>query len=513
MGAPERTSTATTPGLDAGTGCERALCRLLLQRTGLQLKPHQLPNLRDTVLQACEQLGYTCAEEYLKALEKGPRDSPEMESLVAGVTIGETYFFRESAQLNFVRDTWLPGVLREKERRGSKSLRIWSAGCSSGEEVYTLAILLREAIPCIEDWTLHLLGTDINTDSLSRAVDGCYREWSLRATSEDARRRYFSETKTGFEVHTDLRGMVKFNYLNLIDDTYPSIFSETNALDLILCRNVFIYFDQQSIDQVLRKFGNSLVAGGVLLLGVCDPLKVDVPHLKKQIHGEVACFLAEKESSAGSAYERKIFDVPSPFASGATETNRRTPAGHPEQESPATRFPDATASSTRDEAVHSEITDLLRREMWTEVVDAVNARSDVEPETAILLRHKTTALANLGELTTACQVCERCVALDPMDRQSHFLQGLVLLELHRVQEAEAAWRRALYLDSSFLEAQYQLGLLRLRTGKRRAGLRNLTNALKLAERAPSEHEVHGAPGMTYGRLVNVLNHDIEMYSS
>lgn len=250
---------------------EEQLCLLVRERTGIRILDHQMDTLRRTVADGLSRFGHGDAADYLAALRAARASSPEHEHLIAGITVGESYFFRDQAQMAWLREQWLPQLIAQRRAENNLSLRIWSAGSSDGQELYSLAMMLAEQLPDLEHWNLHLLGTDINAEALARALRGRYSEWSLRATPEAARKRHFRQEKQRmWSISAALRGHVHFAYLNLREDSFPSMLSETNALDLILCRNVFIYFDPTIVAEVMRKFHTCLLPGGHLLLGASD---------------------------------------------------------------------------------------------------------------------------------------------------------------------------------------------------------------------------------------------------
>ncbi len=181
-------TTATPPPLPPET--ERALKAFVLSHMGINIQLHQESNFRDVIASACTHFNCASAEDYLDMLRTG-RHSDALEFLVAGITVGESYFFRDPVQIGYLRDVWLPQVIAAKLRTGNRSLRVWSAGCSNGQELYTLAILLQEAIADADQWNLHLLGTDINVESLARCMRGRYSEWSFRVMPKAVRSRYF----------------------------------------------------------------------------------------------------------------------------------------------------------------------------------------------------------------------------------------------------------------------------------------------------------------------------------
>lgn len=241
---------------------------LILARTGMLFGPRQRDALARGLASAAERAGVPGLAPYYRALQAARTDAPLWDDLVGAITVGETYFFRNPAHLDALRARILPDLITRHQ--ANRRLRIWSAGCSSGEEAYSLAILLHELLPDLADWRLSILATDINKDALRRASEGLFREWSFRQTDPAIRQRYFRARNGAFELDSQVRGLVTFAYLNLVEDSYPSLTTNTNALDLILCRNVAIYLPQSVIRQMAARFHNCLAPEGWLVVGAAE---------------------------------------------------------------------------------------------------------------------------------------------------------------------------------------------------------------------------------------------------
>ena len=195
--------------------------------------------------------------------------------LVQFLTVGETYFFRDPAQIAALRDAILPEAIA---RRGiERRLRVWSAGCSTGEEVYTLAILLLQR-NLGADWDISLVGTDVNRESLRVAREGRYPAWSFRSTPDTVRDRYFEPGTGGWRLTEDVRHMARFSWMNLGAD---DLMAPVTDADLVVCRNVTIYFDDVATQRLYRTLISALAPGGWLMLGPSDPLPTDTRNLER----------------------------------------------------------------------------------------------------------------------------------------------------------------------------------------------------------------------------------------
>lgn len=224
---------------------------ILERRLNRRLKLHMFDNFRD----------------YYRFLLYDRRKEEELAAVVDILTVNETYFFREMNQLKAFSDEISEEILLANKT--SKKLRIWSAGCSSGEEPYTLAMLLMEKGGRFRDFDIEILGSDINRRVLQTARKGLYRKNSFRAIDEYYLLKYFVKEDDGYRIKDEVKKLVNFNYLNLLD---PIKVKLIGAMDIIFCRNVLIYFNPDSKKKLVYNFYQRLHDGGYLLLGHAESL-------------------------------------------------------------------------------------------------------------------------------------------------------------------------------------------------------------------------------------------------
>ncbi len=206
--------------------------------------------------------------EYYHFLKYNRGKEQELFDIMDILTTNETYFFRESFQLKAFSDEVIPELIQSKAARGNRFLRIWSAGCSTGEEPYTIAMLL-STIPELKGWNIEVIGTDISQKVLLQARRAVYGKSSFRATEESDLRRFFHQQDDGYKVNDSIRELVTISHLNLFDSHRLSMLGK---VDLIFCRNVIIYFDQAAKKRVIESFHSTLYEGGFLLLGHSESL-------------------------------------------------------------------------------------------------------------------------------------------------------------------------------------------------------------------------------------------------
>lgn len=189
----------------------------------------------------------------------------EWEQFLALFLNGETHFFRDSGQINLLKEQILPALIHR--RKAERSLRIWSAGCSTGEEAYSLAILVDQLLSDRQNWEIFILGTDINLRSIQHAQRGIYGQWAFRKVDLGLQQQYFQQRGSQWILNEPIRKMVTFRKGNLFADTFSSSDLGIYDLDLIICRNVFLYFHMDAIGQVVRKMSEAMTSEGYFLTG------------------------------------------------------------------------------------------------------------------------------------------------------------------------------------------------------------------------------------------------------
>ncbi|HEV7920097.1 MAG TPA: protein-glutamate O-methyltransferase CheR [Thermoanaerobaculia bacterium] len=244
----------------------RLLREQIYKRTGMWFTDASKYLLQKRLSPRARELNFDSFQKYFYFLQYDPRAESEFDHIYDLVTTNETYFFREPAQLTAFIEEIIPDLLA---RKAVKKIRVWSAGCSSGEEPYTLAMLLQEA-GWYNQATFEIFASDINQQVLAKARKGLYRENAFRATTPELRERYFARQDDGaWRISDEIRNRISFGRLNLYDEARVSLLGH---LDVVFCRNVIIYFDDASKRVVVSNFYNRLIDGGYLLLGHSESL-------------------------------------------------------------------------------------------------------------------------------------------------------------------------------------------------------------------------------------------------
>jgi len=262
--APTKAEVAVDPVL-------RQIRDLVYQVSGIYKAEDKLYLLADGCGRRMKRLNVRTQREYWNHLTLQPKRDGELRQLLNEITIGETCLFRSQPQLDALRKVILPEIVAETSKQITKRLRIWSAGCSTGEESYTLAMsMLEERQRLLKGWTVEIVATDLNDRSLEAAKAGVYGDYALRSTTDYFKRKYFSAVgENKLEVRPEVKKLITFSRLNLQDNS-KMLFMK--GMDLIFCCNVLIYFDGASKAKVIHHFFSNLNVGGYLFLGTSESL-------------------------------------------------------------------------------------------------------------------------------------------------------------------------------------------------------------------------------------------------
>ena len=449
------------------------LSDFVASRMGLYFPPKRWGDLERQTNSAAKEFGFSDTQTFLKWLLASPLTQEQIEILASHLTISETYFWREPQVFEALRDRILPELIRSREA-GNRRLRIWCAGCASGEEPYSIAIVLRKLIPDLQNWNITLLATDINPKVLRRAATGVYGEWSFRNAPPGLKEENFVLTAGGkLEIHPEIRKMVTFAYLNLAEDIYPSPMNNTNAMDIIFCRNVLMYFEKERARQVGMRFYQSLIDGGWLVVSSSELSQYVFPQAAS-VHFPGAIVYRREDG-------KKTTD--SEF-SAAPSSAQNLPVLPPQKPLPAAArvapLPKHWISERKKQPVVS--------------VETAGQKPRIDVGTAVR------TLANQGKLKEAWTACEQAITADKLNPGLYYLNATILQELNREGDAAAALKTALYLDPKFVLAYFAMGNLALRRGNILAAKKSFENVMSLLSGYGQEDTLPESEGLTAGRL-------------
>lgn len=409
---------------------------LLSTAAGLVFDESRRDSLALSVAERLKATDHAGVPDYLEQVESESDDGlAERQQLLDEVTIQETHFFRNPPQMRALRTHVLPQLLREAEGRGRR-LRVWSAGCSTGEEPYTLAMMLRELLPSVGGWDAKVIGTDLSQTALAAARRGTYGARALQLADERERSRFFTAAGRGrFAVSSAVRELVEFRHHNLVTD--PPV---EDGLDLVLCRNVTIYFARETTRALVGRLHTSLRDGGYLLLGHSETLW--------QVNSDFRLVTVGAGRDAAYLYRRPEA-VTASVAADLVAARPALTRPVPRRARPTTRRP---------------------------VVPRPTPPGDDAPVTV------RRALDD-GQYEQAARLARLASAHDPLRSELHYLLGVALIDLGRDEEALPPLRRAVYLSPESGLAHFLLAGALQRTGDGTAASREFRAAARTLDGA------------------------------
>lgn len=421
---------------------------------------------------------YDSYREYYNLLKYHPEGRLELRELFDLITIGETYFFRNKAQFDVLLRFVLPEIIQRKVFSGGKSLRVWSAGCSGGNESYSIAIAIMESVPSFEGWNISILGTDINRNGLNRAKEAIYGERDINQLPKEYLDKYFEIQGSTYLLKTDVKKLVQFEYHNLAKD--PFTHEKMQDLDMIFCRNVIIYFNGQTTQQVIDNFYNCLSPHGYLFLGHTETLwqitnkfeSIEFPHTFIHKKGVIP---VQKET------KRPLMTIPEVgfenLAHSKTpifETNKKKsflPPEPPKEESN-------------------------------------KLRGKPRPHTHLSSLTRATLLANEAKYKEAADILAKIIAEDNLSVEAYYFLGVLLYKCSDFKGAETQFRKVIYINPDSVLAYFNLGNIYLYQRRIREATREFRNVIRLLEKRPKGEQVRFCEDFTPDLLLRACRKNL-----
>lgn len=442
------------------------LKRTVVDTIGLQYYDDKDLSLAERAEQRRGIVGCSRAEYLRRVLD--PANGEELAAFVDEITIGETYFFRYPAQFDALRRVVLPE--RIAWRQPDRTLRIWSAGCASGAEPYSVAITLRRhfTVPTA-GWDISILGTDINRKLLTQARRGTYSEWDLRGETAELKDGCFAHKAAGWQLHAGYRDFVEFRRQNLVTEIDAFARDNAGAFDIIFCRNVMIYFSPALTRRLIRLLSDCLTEGGWLFVGHAEPY-FEIANVLTPVRLEGVTLY--RRSGDAAARDRPWFEPIAEMSEPATEPAAWEPpvlTDWPENV-PTARPAATTPAKAAEPAPTASAIDVIRRH------------------------------ADAGEWPDALAACAKALRRTPLDAAIHYVQGLIHEQVGAPAAAEESFSRAIYVERDFALAHFHSGLCHARRGDHRAARRSLSNVLRILDGRDPRSVVAMGDGLTVQEL-------------
>lgn len=510
----------------------------LERKTGLVFTTAQIPQVVRAVASAMDGKADS-VDEFIALLEA---DRVALDNLISQVTINETYFMRDPAHFAFITSRMVPAFLAAAEFPARRKFKAWSAACSTGEEAYSLAITLAQA-GLLERSTI--LASDIDAEALERARLAAYSEWSFRNT-EPGLRAYFTKPGSHSHLKSEVKDKVTFFKLNLATDMYPAFSKDLFDLDLIMCRNVLIYFDQQTIERTAKGMFDCLNEDGVLITGPSDPNLALAAPFKLYVEDGISYYRKPKKLQFGAGESKTIYsgfntgvntgtnisitgsagtygqDRSSRSGSFSTRSSTNTSALNSGKFSTSNKYStsnSSTSSTFSSSAAGSKPSNDFASSLDSTLEQAEEAfkaghyekvckitMPHLTNEKALLLFLKSTA--NDTDSRSALKLLEQRIHSYPLSTPLHYLAALLYIDTHQIEAAHAALTRTLYLAPSLAIAHFTMAFLLKGKGDSTGAKRSLRNCIDMCSRVDKTAILELSDGEPAGRIMEVAKREL-----
>jgi len=472
---------------------------------GLALGDNHLNELLISLKKRIKALGLNTLPEYLALISNGGKNR-ELDHLVSQITVGETSFLRTPQQFWALRDFVFPELIKQKIRTGIPHFRFLSAGCATGEEAYSLAMVALEAVKPYQKVDIEIVACDVNKDFLAEASEGLYPAKDMRTLDDYLKAKYFEPKDNKFQVRESLRSLVQFTHFNLARGDF-NLLSRGRPFDAIFCRNVLIYFTQPSFMEALDHFYNVLEDSGYLFLGYSESLygldaKFDCIYVPgtffyQKVTGERK---PAPETVALPSPPKKEIDQPfRPRGLPGIRVNKeldRSPRPI-ERRVPGSGLTPELASVAE---LWRQSWDQFEREEYDQAregFEKIIKEDAASPKGYLGIAF---LLANQGENENSEECLRRCFEKDQLVPEGYYLRGLLAERREQWEEAINNYQRAIFLKSDFIIAHFNLASLYFRL----AELRNAERELKVVREilAGEDEDIYLSGGWTRNSLLN-----------
>lgn len=505
--------------------------QLILTETGLSIRPQDYSNLCQKVLSRVKALRLPDPQAYLNLLRSETVASrQEWKRLIPLITTIESYFFRDQGQIHLLKTVILPELI--ESRKSTKQLKIWSAGCSTGEEPYSLSILLQQLIPDWDKWNILILATDVNEEALNKARQGVYSAWSFRMVDPDLRAQYFRNQGQDWKINSVTHHSVQFFNLNLVKDSYyfPN-YKAIQDLDLIICRNVFVYFEKTYITQVMKKFCDRLKPGGYLITGHAELQAQDYSELyqakifpesivyQKPQNAWLAKQLLESQHPSSLNHHGKgdvanlltlsLTPSPPPFNQDLSNSSPVFPSPSPSPADPIVpgKFPYPSRQSDPSQTLKQQLEEAqqcFKNKQYKTAIQKLEKLFKIYANHFEINYLLAQCYANLGQYEPAKIYCQKALELNSLSKLPYYLLLQIAQEREDLEGAKLLSKRIIYLDPSSIPAYLELASIYEQEGDQMRANKMYRTALELLRGLSSQTVIEHWTNVTAGELITFL---------
>ena len=442
------------------------VCEVIEASFGFHFPEERWKILCQNLVLAAGEFGFKNLDEFIKWFLTVNLNKNQIETLAPFLVISETFFWREPKVFSVLTDIILPELVVAK-KDNVRNIRIWSAGCSTGEEAYSLAVALHKTIPNIKDWNIKILATDINQKSLKKATAGIYTKWSFRNCPSWLISNYFHyKGKDRYEILPEIKNMVTFASLNLTEDIYPSSGNNTCEMDIIFCRNVLMYLTEKWSNKITQNFYHSLAPNGWFVVSSCELSSQNFLYFEPvNFSGTV---LYKKSNNKFPSSIKIISPDFNHDLSFPKIVNKQVSSG-------------PLDNQFRDQNTHTIVNDLNpSNEKQPIYVRGAYPEITTKTKTATIIS-KIRFLADKSYLDQALSLCNEGIAADKLSISLYYLRAAILQEINKTSEAIESLKQSIYVDQNFIMGHFALGNLFIQQGKSKIAKKYFKNVIDLLE--------------------------------
>ncbi|EKD30654.1 MAG: hypothetical protein ACD_77C00498G0002 [uncultured bacterium] len=482
------------------------IANIVRNEIGLNFENNRLDDLERGIITALDEIKIENKSEFIENLSVASSIEPFfLKVLSSHLTVGETYFFRESPAMNFFVKKMMPEVIN-KAKQDNRAIKIWCAGCSSGEEAYSLAILINEHFPELPRSSFSILATDISSKAINKAISGKYTEWSFRETPGNIKNKYF-EQKDGFwNISPGIKRLVNFSYLNLAKESFSSQIASTNNIDIIFCRNVLMYLAPDKIKKAAENFYNSLTNDGWFVTSQVE-LNDEYFSLFEKVYFENGIFYqknVEKKKTKSLPYKNYLEQVLAKTNSGNIKSQRRA-SKNIDREVKSVYFSNTLEVEVPLNSVsETDIDELYNSGRYSDCIKLCISEMAKNEKNHKHLTILAKSYANTGHYKEAISVIDKIITEGLSDEDIFYLYGTILHELNEIGKAKEVFKKGLYINPDHLFSHLMMGNILNQEGKKSAANKHYSNVLKILEKWNSDEIVSGSGGLTKARLKNMV---------
>ncbi|MBI9046684.1 MAG: tetratricopeptide repeat protein [Anaerolineaceae bacterium] len=483
---------------------------LIEKRIGRSIDSNRRAFLENQLIELRKMIGVHDLQMVYKQLSDSETYGKWWATLVRELTVNETYFFRNPMQMEALKMEILPEIIGRN--KNSRKLRIWSAGCATGEEPYSIAMILHDILPDISRWDIFILGTDLNRENLDKAQTGSYREWSFRITQDNLQKRFFKSQGLDYQLNHNIKRMVTFQYHNLMEDTYPSDENNTGNMDLILWRNMAIYFNMEINASIASRFYVCLNEKGYFIVGANETNNRLFSQFQSQVYKGTTFYQKELNKTSIEdlqSSEKKMIFLNTP---GLRKKYIKIKKNQPiiqEQKEVKKKVPVLNKNTLENQAELEKTFHAANALKESgNLQDALKGYSEIlkhQPDHLEALTKISRILANQGKREEAKKYCEKMIGIDPFFSQAYLTLGVIFQEENNFGEAAKYLKKALYLEPDFIMAHVNLAMVYQELKYLDEIKKHFNLAVRLLASFPEEEIIPGSDDLSARQLLELIH--------